>query len=70
MDFQLDMVSLSGGTFLMGTDCEFAFHDDGEGPVREGTLSPFLIDRHTVGNAQFALFVQATGYRTEAERFG
>ncbi len=64
------MVRLPGGKFLMGTDYEFAFPDDGEGPVREIHLSPFLIDRHTVTNERFARFVNATGYRTEAEQFG
>jgi formylglycine-generating enzyme len=67
---ELDMVALSGGSFLMGTDYEFAFPNDGEGPVREVHLSPFLIDRHTVTNAKFARFVEATNYKTEAERFG
>jgi len=66
----LDMVLLPGGRFLMGTDYEFGFPDDGEGPVREIQLSPFLIDRHTVTNERFARFVRATGYQTEAERFG
>lgn len=69
-ELELDMVALAGGSFLMGTDYEFAFPDDGEGPVREVCLSPFLIDRHTVTNAKFAHFVEATNYKTEAERFG
>jgi formylglycine-generating enzyme required for sulfatase activity len=67
---ELDMVPLPGGSFLMGTDYEEAFADDGEGPVREVQLSPFLIDRHTVTNAKFARFVKATGYITDAEKFG
>jgi formylglycine-generating enzyme len=66
----LDMVALEGGAFLMGTDYEGAFPLDGEGPVREVRLAPFLIDRHTVTNARFARFVEETGYVTEAERFG
>jgi sulfatase modifying factor 1 len=69
-EHELDMVALPGGKFLMGTNYEFAFSDDGEGPVREIQLSPFLIDRHTVTNERFARFVSATGYRTEAEQFG
>ena len=64
------MVLLDGGTFLMGADDEVGFPDDGEGPVREVTLSPFYIDKHAVSNARFRRFVEATGYRTEAERFG
>lgn len=66
----LDMVQLPGGSFLMGTDYEEAFPNDGEGPVREVHLAPFLVDRHTVTNARFSAFVEATSYVTEAERFG
>jgi formylglycine-generating enzyme len=64
------MASLSGGPFLMGTDYAEGFHEDGEGPVRTVTLSPFEIDRYPVTNREFAAFVEATGYRTDAERFG
>ncbi|WP_446742044.1 formylglycine-generating enzyme family protein [Silvibacterium acidisoli] len=64
------MVRLEGGTFLMGTDYERGFPADGEGPVRPVTLSPFWIDEAPVTNAQFAEFVSATKYVTEAEHFG
>lgn len=64
------MVRLPGGSFLMGTDYEGAFPDDGEGPVREVTLDPFWIDRAPVTNELFGRFAQETDYRTEAERFG
>ncbi len=64
------MVELPGGTFLMGTDSKDGFPEDGEGPVRGVTLRRFLIDRTTVTNRQFRRFVEATQYRTEAERFG
>ncbi len=64
------MVSLPGGTFLMGTDFSEGFPDDGEGPVRAVTLRPFSIDRSPVTNQLFRQFIEATGYRTEAERFG
>ena len=40
------------------------------GRLHEVTLSPFSIARYAVTNAQFAAFVEATGYRTEAEEFG
>ena len=63
------MVLLEGSTFLMGTD-EPTFPADGEGPVREVTLSPFWIDPFAVTNAQFQTFVDATDYVSEAERFG
>lgn len=64
------MIRLPGGEFRMGGDDPDAFGDDGEGPVRTVTVSPFLIDATTVTNRQFATFVKATGYETDAERFG
>jgi formylglycine-generating enzyme required for sulfatase activity len=41
-----------------------------ESPAHEVTVGPFLMDRHEVTVAEFARFVEATGYVTEAERFG
>lgn len=64
------MIALDGGSFLMGSEQPGALLRDGEGPVREVRLRPFRIDRHPVTNALFAEFAAATGYRTEAERFG
>jgi formylglycine-generating enzyme len=64
------MMALAGGAFLMGTDDTQANPQDGEGPVREVTLDPFLMDPYPVTNEDFAKFVEATGYRTEAEQFG
>lgn len=65
-----DMVRLPGGVFLMGTDDEEGFPADGEGPVRQVKVSPFLIGRYAVTNELFGRFVAGTGYVTEAERFG
>ncbi|WP_246061304.1 formylglycine-generating enzyme family protein [Paenibacillus oralis] len=67
---QSNMIRLEGGTFLMGTDDKEGFPTDGEGPVREVTVSPFYIDSYAVTNRQFSEFVRATGYRTDAEKFG
>jgi sulfatase modifying factor 1 len=64
------MIRLDGGPFLMGTDSDEGFPADGEGPVREVTLDPFFIDVRPVTVAQFREFTRATGYLTEAERFG
>jgi len=64
-----DMIKLDGGRFLMGTESQEGFPADGEGPVREVTLDPFYMDTYPVTNRQFAEFVRATEYRTEAERF-
>ncbi len=57
-------VRLAGGTFTLGAA---GAHDE-EGPPRTVTVGPFSIDRTEVTNAQFAAFVQATGYVTLAER--
>lgn len=64
------MVRIPGGEFRMGGADPESFPDDGEGPVRAVTLSPFLIDETAVTNRQFAAFVRDTGYATDAERFG
>jgi formylglycine-generating enzyme required for sulfatase activity len=64
------MVLVPGGAFLMGSDDELGYPADGEGPAREVTLAPFWIDSTAVSNESFARFVAATGYVTEAERFG
>ncbi|WP_370542021.1 formylglycine-generating enzyme family protein [Amycolatopsis sp. FDAARGOS 1241] len=64
------LLVLPGGTFRMGTDDADGFPDDREGPVREVTVAPFAIDAFAVTNARFAEFVDATGYRTDAEKFG
>ena len=69
-DAAIDMVALPGGVFLMGSDSPEVRPEDGEGPVREVTLSPFAIGRFPVTNDTFELFVKDTGYRTEAESFG
>ncbi|MER5421304.1 formylglycine-generating enzyme family protein [Streptosporangium roseum] len=64
------LVRLEGGTFRMGTDDRDGFPSDGEGPVRAVTLRPFRLASAAVTNARFAAFVKATGYETDAERFG
>ena len=57
-------VSLAGGAFTLGAEPE----RPEEGPQREVTVAPFSIDKTEVTNAQFAEFVAATGYVTDAER--
>jgi sulfatase modifying factor 1 len=58
------MVSIPGGSFLMGSD---RFYPE-ERPVTEVTVEDFRIDRHAVTNAQFAAFVADTEWVTVAER--
>jgi formylglycine-generating enzyme len=64
------MVGLDGGEFLMGTEDDEGFPQDGEGPVRQVTLDPFYIDVYPVTNSQFLEFTSKTQYLTDAERFG
>jgi len=54
----------------MGSDDALAYPQDGEGPVRPVALEAFGIAPTAVTNAEFAGFADATGYVTEAERFG
>src|SRR5699024_1415944 len=63
-------VKIEGGRFKMGTNSKEGFPADGEGPVREVRVDSFYIDQTTVTNRQFKEFIQATGYKTEAEQFG
>lgn len=66
----VEQVSLPGGVFAMGDAHRDGFYGDGETPVHLVGLSPFTIDATSVTNADFAKFVDATGYITEAESFG
>lgn len=58
------MVWVEGGNFVMGEAARYRE----EGPAREVEVDGFWISETEVTNAQFAEFVEATGYRTEAER--
>ena len=57
-------------TFLMGDGHGDGKWGDGETPVHPVTVSAFDIDTTSVTNDDFARFITATGYRTEAETFG
>jgi formylglycine-generating enzyme required for sulfatase activity len=54
----------------MGDPFEEGYAADGETPVHPVDLDAFWIDATAVTNAQFGLFVTATGYRTDAEALG
>lgn len=60
------MVLIKGGEYKMGTDDGMPF----EGPIHLVEVSDFFIDEHEVTVAQFAEFVTAAKYVTEAEKFG
>ncbi|SNS13115.1 Sulfatase-modifying factor enzyme 1 [Tropicimonas sediminicola] len=46
------------------------YPDDLDSPRRRVRVSPFRIAPHAVTNAEYATFVEATGYRTVAEQEG
>jgi formylglycine-generating enzyme len=58
------MAWIRGGTFRMGSE---DFYPE-EKPVHQVSVDGFWIDCHEVTNQQFARFVEATGYKTLAER--
>ncbi len=60
------LVLIPGGTFTMGSDLA----EDDERPPHGVTIRPYYLARNEVTNAQFARFVQETGYKTEAETRG
>ena len=60
------MVLIESGSFVMGSDEAYA--ETHESPALEVYVKSFYIDRTEVTNAQFARFVEATGYQTLAER--
>jgi formylglycine-generating enzyme len=63
-DATVGMVSIPGGSFVMGSDRE----QPEERFTHIVRVDPYWIDRHEVTNAQFARFVATTHYITLAER--
>jgi len=60
------MVYVPAGSFLMGGKSDDA--SPNEYPNHEVSVSAFFMDEHEVTNQQFMEFVEATGYKTIAER--
>jgi sulfatase modifying factor 1 len=61
---------IPAGTYLVGTDDGIGHPDDQEGPSRAVSVAAFAVSETAVTNAEFEAFVRATGYRTDAERYG
>ncbi len=60
------MVFIPEGTYMMGGEGKFALPR--EYPKHPVQVDAFYIDTHEVTNAEFRAFVEATGYKTIAER--
>lgn len=67
------MVWIPGGEFSMGSDkscesiCDLPGVAQDASPIHRVHVDPFWMDATEVTNAQFAKFVEATGYKTIAE---
>ncbi len=68
-DLRARLVEIPGGIFEMGAR-KSTFPSDLDSPRAKIKVSPFLISPHAVTNADFAAFVEATGYESVAEREG
>ena len=61
-----DMVLFEAGTFLMGSEGRLP----NERPVHQVAVKSFYLDKTPVTVAQFRKFIEATSFKTDAERFG
>ena len=61
-----EMALIPAGSFMMGSDDG----DDEEKPVHEVYVDAFYLDKYEVTVAQFKKFIEATGYKTDAEKAG
>src|SRR4051794_13390072 len=61
------MVAIPGGEFIMGSDSDEEDLRDAH-PMHRVRVDAFWLDATEVTNEQFAKFVEATGYKTIAER--
>ncbi|MDD4891376.1 MAG: formylglycine-generating enzyme family protein [Phycisphaerae bacterium] len=67
----MKLISVSAGTFLMGSSDRQPGHRADEGPQHEVRISkPFYLGVREVTRGQFATFASDTGYKTSAEREG
>ncbi len=62
----LEMVYIPGGTFQMGSKKGYI----GEQPVHSVTVSSFYMAKYEVTVAEFEGFIDASGYKTDAEKGG
>jgi sulfatase modifying factor 1 len=61
-----DMIFFKGGQIVIGSSKGSTRHQ----PPFETAIEPFYMDKYPVTVKKFAEFVEATGFETEAEKFG
>ncbi len=68
------MVFIPGGEFSMGAPNPIGIKDGGKAamedcrPIHRVKLNAYYMDEHEVTNAEFAVFIKSTGYKTIAEQ--
>ena len=62
----VEMVLFKSGTFMMGSDKGLPL----DKPVHQTLIKSFYLDKTPVTVSQFRKFVDATGFKTDAEKFG
>ncbi len=64
-----NMIRINGDTYAIGTN-QPVIVADGEAPERKVIVRNFYIDKYEVSNSDFARFVEETGFKTDAEKYG
>jgi len=65
----IEWIDIASGTFRMGC-ADGPYPEDGEGPERNVMVDGFHLSACAVSNEDFGVFVNATGFRTDAEERG
>ncbi len=61
-----NMVFFDGGEIMIGNDHGLP----AEAPAHQKQIDAFYLDKHPVTVQEFRVFIEATGYQTDAEKFG
>ena len=63
-----DMVTIPAGSFTMGCSSDDSDCSDNEKPAHKVTLASFRLAKYELTRDKFAAFVNATSYKTDAEK--
>jgi formylglycine-generating enzyme required for sulfatase activity len=66
----MEFVWVPGGSFSMGSPSGEKDRDDDEGPAPQVQLDGFWLGKHEVTRGQFGIFIEAAGYKSEADKEG